>query len=183
MKVLLIRKPTNLEQHGESVERHVGLKSEHHNLLERSHQEHYECLYEVRRQLENAGLPYSEIERSTRKPVSKFDAVVTVGGDGTLLTASHRVETTDLPILGIRSSAASVGYLCAGDIRHVADLVKRLAADQLSFKARARIRARVRSAVDGAVIETFPILNDFLYTNANPASTTRYQLGKYFIRY
>src|SRR6185436_12888830 len=63
-----------------------------------------------------------------RSPGVVFDAsdaslVVTVGGDGTLLAASHHVGA--IPILGVNSSPVhSVGFFCPA---HIGNLVATLA--------------------------------------------------------
>lgn len=176
MNILLIRKPTNLEQHGEDIRRQLGRTSQHIDLLTESHDEHYRCLEEVRQQLVEHGISFTEISRSENQPSEQFSAVITVGGDGTLLTASHYLDDHPLPVIGIRSSRASVGYLCAGDIKHVPQLIAQLAQGQVAYLPRQRLKAEVRRAEDNSLQTSFPVLNDFLFANSNPASTTRYRL-------
>ncbi|MFW7379701.1 MAG: NAD(+)/NADH kinase [Oligoflexus sp.] len=176
MNILLIRKPTNLEQHGDDIRRLLGHESKHIDQLTQAHEEHYRCLEVVRQQLANHDISYTEISRSENQPGEQFAAVITVGGDGTLLTASHYLDDHPLPVIGIRSSRASVGYLCAGDIDHVPQLVSQLAQGQLAYLLRQRLRAEIRRAEDDSLQKTFPVLNDFLFANSNPASTTRYRL-------
>lgn len=175
MKILLIRKPTNLEQHGEAIHQQVGRDSSHFDLLKQAHDEHYQCLMVLREQLERQGISYTEIGRSEDQPGESFSAMITVGGDGTLLTASHYLDDRTLPIIGIRSSQTSVGYLCAGDIRHVPQLISQLASGHVTYLSRHRLKAHIQRAEDDSRILTFPVLNDFLFANANPASTTRYR--------
>ena len=80
----------------------------------KSHQEHVKTLAEVQRALKKLGARVWVVQG----PRVVFDAsdaalVVTVGGDGTLLAASHHVGKT--PILGVNSSpGSSVGFFCAG---------------------------------------------------------------------
>jgi NAD+ kinase len=176
MKVLVIRKPTNLEQHGDFIRQQVGKRSDHFDLLETAHSEHYQCLEVLRKELAAQHINFVEISRSDRRPQEVYDTVITVGGDGTLLTSSHDMGEPPMPIIGIRSSQASVGYLCAGDIRHVPELVKQLASGRVQYLTRHRLKARIKRADDASELLTFPVLNDFLFANANPASTTRYRL-------
>ncbi len=178
MTVLVIRKPTNLEQHGEVVRRQVetgGLGDSHYELLRSSHGEHYRCLEKVRKSLKSLSIAAVEIKRGDMRPSGKFHAIISVGGDGTLLSSSHSIEG-DTPVIGIRSSDSSVGYLCAGGIDRVEWILAAYAAGQLPFHSRARIKAKIFKAEDRTEIMTFPVLNDFLYTNANPAATTRYRI-------
>lgn len=174
--VLLIKKPTNLEQHGELTRKHWGENSEHLRELESAHDEHYRCLELLRSELRNHSVDFTEIDRGESQPSENFRLVITVGGDGTLLKASHYLDSNPLPMLGIRSSKASVGYLCAGDIRHVPKLVEALSKQELKYSLRQRLKARIQRSGEESVFLTFPVLNDLLYANANPASTTRYRI-------
>ncbi|NRA63628.1 MAG: NAD(+)/NADH kinase [Pseudobacteriovorax sp.] len=177
MTVLVIRKPTNLEQHGEVVRSQVkagGLSDSHYAQLEKAHQEHYASLEAVRDQLRSHDLSFVELKRGDMRPSGAFQAIVSVGGDGTLLSASHSVEG-NTPIIGIRSSNSSVGFLCAGGIDEVPQIFDKFAKGKLDFQERTRIKAKIFKAEDRSGITTFPVLNDFLYTSANPASTTRYK--------
>lgn len=178
MTILVIRKPTNLEQHGEVVRRQVKtgkLDDSHFELLRSSHDEHYRCLEKVRETLSKLSMPTVEIKRGDMRPAGNFEAIVSVGGDGTLLSASHSIES-DTPVIGIRSSDSSVGYLCAGDISQVESIMNSYLAGSLTFNSRARVKAKILKAEDRSAIVTFPVLNDFLYTSANPAATTRYRV-------
>lgn len=178
MTVLVIRKPTNLEQHGEVVKSQVesgGLAETHMERLQKAHDEHYLCFEKVRKALRTHNIPSIEIKRGDMRPAGNFSAVISVGGDGTLLSASHAIEGKT-PIIGIRSSGSSVGFLCAGGLNEVDEIVAAYANDKLSFRKRARIKARIRKMEDQSEIVTFPVLNDFLYTSANPAATTRYKV-------
>ncbi|SMF32117.1 NAD(+)/NADH kinase [Pseudobacteriovorax antillogorgiicola] len=178
MTVLVIRKPTNLEQHGDVVQSQAesgGLGNAQIKILRESHDEHYECLDRVRQKLQELAIPMMEIQRGDMRPDGNFRAIISVGGDGTLLSASHAVET-DTPVIGIRSSKSSVGYLCAGGLEEVDSILDAFHQGTLTFQSRHRIYARVFKAEDRSEITTFPVLNDFLYTNSNPASTTRYKL-------
>src|SRR5262245_22273871 len=75
-----------------------------------AHAEHEATVDEVKRALHEHGAKVTAI-RTKRDgfDAARFDLVVTVGGDGTLLRASHSVAKT--PILGINSSpSTSVGF-------------------------------------------------------------------------
>ena len=179
MTVLVIRKPTNLEQHGELVRSQAasgGLDSSQIDILSESHDEHYECVEAVRQQLSELEIPFVEMQRGDVRPSGKFDAIISVGGDGTLLSASHSIEDKT-PVIGFRSSDASVGYLCAGAVSDVPRVLKAYKEGELVYQERHRIRALVFQAENRSQVRTFPVLNDFLYTNSNPASTTRYRIS------
>ena len=77
-----------------------------------SHAEHQRTLETVERVLDRAGVQVLWVWRAR----AMFDAtdaalVVAVGGDGTLLSASHSVDSA--PVLGVNSAPrSSVGFFC-----------------------------------------------------------------------
>jgi NAD+ kinase len=102
-----------------------------------------------------------------------FDAadaslVVTVGGDGTLLAASHHVSS--IPILGVNSSPEhSVGFFCPA---HGENLEATLAAaldGTLPRVVLSRMQVRV-----GDRVCSRRVLNEALFCHAIPAATSRY---------
>jgi NAD+ kinase len=95
--------------------------------------------------------------------------VVSVGGDGTLLSASHNVNGT-LPIIGVNSDPeTSVGFFCYATsdtfIKHLL-----LALDGMCIETELT-RMSVRK--NGKPIAN-RILNDVLFCHTNPAATSNY---------
>lgn len=179
--VLVVRKTSNLEQHGHVVSSQSRLLVEQLRLLNKAHEEHYECLSKLRELLQRHNIPFVELHRDqvqlsggSKDSPSRYSAIMTVGGDGTLLSLSHHIGGPSTPVIGIRSSNESVGYLCAGGIRELPDIVSSMGDQSLEFELRQRLIAQVQRASDKSQTISYPVLNDFLYTNANPASTTRY---------
>jgi NAD+ kinase len=97
--------------------------------------------------------------------------VISVGGDGTLLSASHNVNGT-LPILGVNSSPqTSVGFFCYSVLNtflHNFTLA-------LDSKCKETILTRMRVKKNGKVVCN-RILNDVLFCHTNPAATSNYIL-------
>lgn len=179
MVVLIVTKTTNYELHGASIEAKVAEGRVPKDALSRllaAHQEHYETLGRLRQALDRHGIAFDEVSREFPRPWSKpYDLVLTVGGDGTLLAATHQMPDGGI-IAGIRSSLTSVGYLCCTPPSGVDALVEGIVVGKLTAVDACRLKAFVRRIDLGQTHETEPILNDFLYTNANPAATTRYRL-------
>jgi NAD+ kinase len=138
--------------------------------LRRADLHHGEALIEVREALESLGLRARFRDRSKVGTIEGFDLVITVGGDGTLLSVSHSIGST--PVFGVNSAPYdSVGFLCSarrGNVR------ERLAA-LLAGKLPTTHLARMQVSVDGKVVHT-RVLNDCLYAHRNPAMTARYFL-------
>lgn len=136
-----------------------------------AHKEHTQTVDAVHRALERAGLKVLLIERAHAMfDASDADLVVAVGGDGTLLAASHNV--VDVPILGVNSAPGhSVGFFCAARRTTFASMLARILAGKLpSVKL-----TRMRVSVNGR-LRTKHVLNEALYCHASPAATSRYLL-------
>jgi NAD+ kinase len=152
-----------------------------HRLLERgdptvanvraSHDEHTATVAEVKSALEELGAAVTRIrKRRERVDTNGYDVVVTVGGDGTLLHASHSVGR--VPVLGINSApSTSVGFFCGarkGEVREA--LVAALDGSLPSSKL-----TRMQVRVNGEPVHT-RVLNDALFCHQSPAVTSRYIL-------
>ncbi|MFW6051249.1 MAG: NAD(+)/NADH kinase [Myxococcota bacterium] len=136
-----------------------------------AHEDHVTTVEDARRVLKRLGAKAVFRHRWNDGDVKGYDLVVTLGGDGTLLWASH-VVGEDTPVLGINSAPrASVGYFCAGDKHGLeetlsAALEGRLAATRLT---------RMQVDVDDHPVDT-RVLNDILFAHVCPAIASRYVL-------
>jgi NAD+ kinase len=144
------------------------------NLL-RAHEDHVHAIDQARSALKQLGTVANFRHRSHDAHAAGVDLVVTLGGDGTLLWASHLVGA-DTPIVAINTAPRdSVGYFCAGNKHSIESVL----ADALRGKLRATSLARMQVAIDDRVVSS-RILNDALFCHACPASTSRYgiKLGR-----
>ena len=180
MKALVVCKTSILELQGDYVRDKVkrGLLDKGHlSRLEKAHGEHlkaYENLFQVLSELD---VEYSLQPRGEPWPdLDGYSGVITVGGDGTVLEASHHLSGSNVPLLGIRSSSMSVGHLCLVGADETREAVLGWLDGKLLFHQVSRLIAKVTDLKNDKVLSTDPILNDFLYTNLNPAETTRYTL-------
>jgi len=143
--------------------------------MRRAHDEHQGTIEEVDRALAQLSARVVWIRRAHAPFDPKdTDLVITVGGDGTLLAASHRVGAT--PILGVNSAPAhSVGFFCGAKKGHVATALARA----LDGRMKAVKLARMAVHLNGKPVST-RVLNDALFCHPSPAATTRYilRLGK-----
>ncbi len=131
--------------------------------------EHVETLEEARQAVRELGIKGVFRYRSDEGLIEGFDLVVTIGGDGTLLWASHRVPPT-VPVVAINSAPGhSVGYFCGGKKGRVRETL----VDALEGKLRATSLTRMQVARDGVVLHK-RVLNDALFCHKSPAATTRY---------
>jgi NAD+ kinase len=140
-----------------------------------AHKEHVRTVDSVHQALERAGLKVMMVERAHAMfETSDADLVVAVGGDGTLLAASHNV--VDVPILGVNSAPGhSVGFFCAAR----RTTFQRMLTQILDGRLPSVKLTRMRVSVNGR-LRSKHVLNEALYCHASPAATSRYllRLGK-----
>ena len=90
------------------------------------------------------------------------EAVVVLGGDGTLLQAAHALESAGLPLMGF--NIGSLGYLTSVDEAHFPEALQALREDRFQVSERATLAARLVRA-DGTVETVAPkALNDVVVT-------------------
>ncbi len=175
---LIVRKPTNLEQHQALEAQHMvksPLDDAYRQFLERTHAEHLHSLRVLHAQLKSHGIRFDEVKAGDEKPNQSYDCVIALGGDGTLITSSYYI-TDSTPLIGIRSSSASVGFLCAGDHEHIPTIIEAFQNNQLRFTDRQRLIANVHRR-DGRIESSqIAALNDFLFAAESPAATTKYKI-------
>lgn len=172
-KVLIISKRTALEK---VIKRQNPARSDPHlaYLLETTN-EHAETLDHIRRTLEEKNIPADFIKRSGlekfKKPLSFYDLIITVGGDGTLLNSSHYVK--DTPVLGVLSSyKGSIGVLCGCGKNDFAKTIDDILKDRAKLIELQRLEIRIED-------KPLPVsaLNDALFAHQFPASTSRYTIS------
>jgi NAD+ kinase len=134
-----------------------------------SHDEHEATMLEVLKALSKLGVDIvfqgraGEVFDST-----ELDMVITVGGDGTLLSASHSVA--NVPILGINSApSSSVGFFCGAQSGNAAAALGRALRGEL----RRAVLTRMQVRQNGEIVHA-RVLNEALFCHVSPAATSRY---------
>jgi NAD+ kinase len=136
-----------------------------------SHEEHQRTTAEVKKAIVHLGIKATWVTRAH----APFDArgadlVLTVGGDGTLLAASHSVG--DVPILGVNSSPCySIGFFCGASLGDVQVTLEKA----LTGRLREVVLARMTVLVNDKPVAT-RVLNDALFCHRSPAATSRYRI-------
>jgi len=141
--------------------------SKNQSIGQRLHLKTLDKLYPFLRQL---GISFETCSVKQLKTIKNVDLVITVGGDGTVLTTSHFVENQ--PILGIKSyGRESIGYFCATTTDTIYLYLKSLLGGHTKPKKLNRLEVTI-----GKHKVRELALNDVLFSHGSPAATTKYQL-------
>jgi len=141
------------------------------DILRRSAAIQKETLELTREALDAAHIDHELYYRAELSPenIADKDLVVSVGGDGTFLEASHAVPS-DVPMLGVNSDPErSTGFFSATDAGGIREFIANLAHQPRT------VIDRLQVLVDGHEAGP-PALNDVLFAHPNPAATTRYRM-------
>jgi NAD+ kinase len=160
-----------LDQHDPLIARLLRKGDPTVTRLKQSHEDHESTLREVEEALEALDVEVVFRGGPRARVPPRTDLVVTVGGDGTLLSASHLIGH-GVPLLGINSAPAhSVGFFCGATKGNVAPTLERAIAGEL----RATELTRMRVDLNGKLLHS-RVLNEALFCHASPAATSRYIL-------
>jgi NAD+ kinase len=140
-----------------------------------AHRDHLRTLEAVQTELERLGVhPVLLLGSYSNFQANSARLVVTVGGDGTLLAASHNVDS--VPILGVNSAPNfSTGFFCAARRENLRQVLRRALDGKLKRVVLTRMSVRLN-----AKVRSKRVLNEALFCHTSPAATSRYiiQLGK-----
>ncbi len=179
-RVVVVRKTTVLERQEDRPDHKLAaVLASGGYLADRiaaAHAEHVATFRQVAAALQNGRLHFRVVARLTRRQARWADLVVTVGGDGTFLRASHCIDADragdGTPMLGVNSAtSSSLGFFCAATGATFAGFVERMLAGEVASRGlwRMRVQLNDRPVPDLA-------LNDVLFAHRVPAETTRYGL-------
>jgi len=158
-KILLVIKPTS-------------------QTTEKTRQAHIDTVNVVRSVLASAGIEYGITVRG--KPGTfeiNHDLVISIGGDGTFLDASHSIASEPdpakrVPLFGVNSApGSSFGNYCNATASNFEIMLDRI----LSGKEYCHDVARLIATIDGKPIDV-PVLNEVFVAGPNAAATARYDL-------
>ncbi len=136
----------------------------------KTHENHFWSLAYVEAVLKSRRIKFTKICRGTSTNYSKFDLIITVGGDGTFLEASRYLK--DQVIWGINSDPSwSVGRFCSGNPRNFEAMLDKV----LSGKVKVRKFNRLSLSFDDGT-QPMNVLNDVLICHQNPGALSRYNL-------
>ena len=159
-----------LEKRGSFSVRNRSLIQKELGHFKKAHDEHYATLREVERVLCKYKIHFTKAHRHRNIQYSRYDLVITIGGDGTFLEAARDIDNSVL--LGVNSSLSySVGKFCPAHAKNFQDIFTRI----LRKNAKVHRLERLHIKVDG-YHKPIDCLNDVLVCHKNPAAMSRYAL-------
>ena len=171
--VIVKRTAQRLYGHEPRVKRLVAKRDVTVARMRRAHDDHMATIAEVHAAVKTLGL-HARFVDGSRSPLPTkpgCELVVTVGGDGTLLGASHQIDH-DTPVLGINSAPAdSVGFFCGAQKGRVLEALR----DAIDGTLPHVQLARMRVECNGTLVHD-RVLNEALFCHEIPAGTSRYIL-------
>ncbi len=175
MKVLLVYKESAYHQYLSSKQLLKNLKKgSYWSVVWGSHQRHNRTLEGVRIILRQQGLDATLVLRKRvyrlREVDKKYGLVISVGGDGTLLDASHHAKET--PVLGVNSDPRrSVARFSGCDLETFPRVLK----NYLRGRLKPVLVPRLEVYLNGKK-SRWLVMNDLLVCTLSPAGTSRYVL-------
>lgn len=169
-RLLLVFKRSFLEQHGAERDVIRRLDPPMRRRLIRSDLENRLAIQDAVDVIRRLRLKCDVVWRGQLASMKPYTLVITVGGDGTLLSAAHAVGTT--PVLAVNSDPTHSLGLFAGADRRTFESRLRAALDG---RLRAVKLTRLRVRVNGKPLPQI-VLNDLLFADRNPAAMSRYVL-------
>ena len=138
--------------------------------VRQAHAVHQATLETVVKSLTQLHVAYDLVYRANLRTAARYDLVVSVGGDGTFLQASHVVD--DTPMLGVNSDPQrSEAVFCAATTSNLARVLRQALAGQVAEQRLYRLRIRL----NGRPLSPL-VLNDVLIAHDDPATLSRYRL-------
>ncbi|MBX3137444.1 NAD(+)/NADH kinase [Candidatus Obscuribacterales bacterium] len=176
-KALVLHKKSIYQIQAEEFkdERFLQLLKEGHESVRKvklAHEEHIAALDTVKDELARRNIEFQSVARiEMSTSVDDIDMMISVGGDGTFLDASHFVD--DIPLLGVNSSkSSSFGHFCIGSKDNFAELLDKVISDELQPEKILRLDLNL----NGTLLKQ-KVLNEILIAHTHPAATSRYLLS------
>lgn len=159
--------------------RFLKLLEEGHSSVARvksAHEQHVDTLEFVQESLKQRNVEFDSVHRADlNDKAHHYDLLITVGGDGTFLDASHSLRGT--PMLGVNSApGSSFGHFSLGNRNNFSQILDKILSDELMPQRLLRLEL----AVNGKTLPQL-VLNEVLVAHSNPAGTSRYiiKIGDY----
>ncbi|KAF2282746.1 hypothetical protein GH714_043400 [Hevea brasiliensis] len=184
-RLLLLLKPFNVYPFGQSKNLPPITNPQVLRYLDNRRKVHKDAVNFCQDILRQKSVDWEPILRTDLlQPIRGFDLVITVGGDGTLLQASHFMDDS-IPVLGVNSdptqveeveefsgdfdATRSTGHLCAATVKNFEQVLDDILGGQ---KIPSNI-SRMSVSANSQLLSTYA-LNDILIAHPCPATVSRF---------
>ncbi|KAK7244102.1 hypothetical protein RIF29_38920 [Crotalaria pallida] len=181
-RLLLLLKPSHISKPPSSTTHPKILR-----FLESRQKVHHDAINFCQAILREKLVEWKAVQRNNlSQPINDVDLVITVGGDGSLLQASHFMDDK-IPVLGVNSdptrldeveqfsndfdAARSTGHLCAATVENFEQVLDGI----LEGQNVPSNLTRIMISVNAQRLSTYA-LNDILVAHPSPASLSRFSL-------
>lgn len=172
MKIIVVLKKSMWTQYHQNPDAFGKMGKESLSRAKASHDRHTWSVERVLQSIPKGIKPWIVEGSETAFDASNAQLVITVGGDGTLLSTSHHVGKIP-PLLGVNSDPTfSVGHFCAfNGSDPLGGIIKRAL-------TKPKIKKITRMAIKiGQKVISRRVLNEALFSHTCPAAMTRLNLG------
>lgn len=173
-KVLLFHKRSTYQLQAMEYrdKRFIELIEQNHQAVSRvqkAHDDHLNTLEQLTKELKKRNIKVDTKARSALDhKIKNVDLLISVGGDGTFLDASHYLD--EVPILGVNSArSSSVGHFCLANETNIGHVLDQIMNNEIAPSSLLRLQA----TLNGQILEQ-NALNEILVAHKNPAGTSRY---------
>ncbi|MEC8025167.1 MAG: NAD(+)/NADH kinase [Myxococcota bacterium] len=132
-----------------------------------AHEENSQAIRTIRTEIESRGIDATFRYRASHQRPDRYDLVISVGGDGTLLDVAHHV--LDAHLLGVNSSKNSIGHFCATKAAQFGEFIEQYLQGDIPIVQLTRLQARVNGET-----RDVPVLNEALLAHVDPGGVSRY---------
>lgn len=173
-RVLIVYKKTTLQLQAYEYKepRFLKLLEEGHASVAKvktAHEQHVDTLETIETELKAHGIEYDSCHRAElAEKAGHCDLLITVGGDGTFLDASHSLR--HVPVLGVNSApGTSFGHFSLANRSNFGKVLSSILSGELSAERLMRLELSINA-------KPLPelVLNEVLVAHSNPAGTSRY---------
>lgn len=137
-----------------------------------AHDQHVETLELIEKELAARNIEFESKHRAeVDEKTQQYDLLISVGGDGTFLDASHSLHV--VPILGVNSApGTSFGHFCLANRGNFAKVLDGILSDEIKPSRLLRLQLEL----NGKLLPEL-VLNEVLIAHSNPAGTSRYLIN------
>lgn len=124
---------------------------------------------------------FDNLEDLTKEQAEKIDIMISLGGDGTILSTARKVSMYDIPILGI--NLGHLGFLASAELCELKECIIKLSKSQYKIEERIMLECRVQKGEEEKI---YYALNEVVISKGTLARILEYSIkidGKFYTKF